>query len=128
VEISRTQEVIKKLLKKYNLQGIRFTEYGRLGIIEFILLEDGKEMTFRFKFDLPEKPAHQRQVYRAIFFYLKARFSAIEFGISTVEKEFLQELVLKLPDGSNKTVKEIAEEKGLINFKSNDLLLPFKER
>jgi len=128
VSIVRTQEKIEKLLLKYNLKGIRFTKYERLCILEFILLEDSKELTFRFKFDLPELEAHQRQVYGAVFYYLKARFTSIDFGITTVEREFLQELVLKLPDGTNRTVKEIAEEKGLIQFSSSDLLLPFKER
>ena len=111
VPIYKTQNEIRSVLQKFNLQGIRFTEYKNTGIIEFILLKDGKELTFRFKYNLPEKEILQKQVYRALFHYLKNRFMAIEFGITTVEKEFLQELVLKLPNGSDATIKEILGER-----------------
>ncbi len=53
---------------------------------------------------------------------------AVEFGISSVEQEFLQELVLILPNGSNNTVKELLG-KDIANLQySKNLLLPFKER
>ena len=107
VSIPRSQENIEKILQKYGLRGIRFTKYNDVGIIEFILLRDNKELMFRFKYTLPEKENHRRQVYRALFHYLKNRFLAIEYGITTIEKEFLQELVLKLPNGTTSTIKEI---------------------
>lgn len=128
VPIYKSQNEIRKVLQKFGLQGERFTLYKGIGVIEFILLKEGKEMVFRFKFDLPEKENHQRQVYRALFHYLKNRFMAVEFGITTVEKEFLQELVLKLPDGSDITVKELVEKQlGQLEFKST-LQLPFKRK
>ena len=127
VSISKTQEDIKKILKKFGLQGSRFTEYRNVGIIEFILFSDGGEKAFRFKYDLPVKEIHKKQVYRALLHYLKNRFLAIEFGITTIEKEFLQELVLKLPNGTTATVKEIVEQQlPQLNY-SSDLLLPNKE-
>ena len=126
--IYKTQNHIKTILQKFGLQGIRFTEYKNIGIIEFILKRENKEYTFRFKFALPEKEAYRRQVYRALFHYLKNRFMAVEFGISSVEQEFLQELVLTLPNGSNSTVKELlGKDISKLQY-SKDLLLPFKER
>lgn len=107
VSIPRSQENIENILKKFGLTGIRFTKYKNIGIIEFILLREGKELMFRFKYTLPEKDNYRRQVYRALFHYLKNRFLAIEYGITSIEKEFLQELVLKLPNGTTATVKEI---------------------
>ncbi len=128
VPIYKSQNEIKKVLQKFGLQGERFTIYKGIGVIEFVLLKEGKEMAFRFKFDLPEKEIHQRQVYRTLFHYLKNRFMAVEFGITTVEKEFLQELVLKLPDGRDITVKELVEDQlSQLEFKST-LQLPFKKR
>lgn len=111
VPIYKSQNEIRSILQKFELQGIRFTEYKNTGIIEFILLRNGHELTFRFKYDLPEKESYQRQVYRGLYHYLKNRFMAIEFGITTIEKEFLQELVLKLPNGTNATIKEILGKK-----------------
>jgi len=124
--IYKTQNEIRTILQKFGLQGIRFTEYKNIGIIEFILERENKEYTFRFKFTLPEKEIYRKQVYRALFHYLKNRFMAVEFGINSVEQEFLQELVLKLSNGSNSTVKEILGENINTLQYSKDLLLPFK--
>jgi len=129
VSISKTQDQIKKLLVKYHLIGIRFTEYQNIGIIEFILKENGKEIPFRFKFILPENESHKKQVYRALLYYLKARFTSVDFGINTIEKEFLQEIILKLPSGEEATVKEVMENK-ITQLTNNvsDLLLPFTKK
>lgn len=118
VPIYRTQNKIRTVLQKFGLQGTRFTEYKNVGIIEFILMSNGKELTFRFKYDLPEEKYHA-QIYRGLFHYLKNRFMAVEFGITTVEKEFLQELVIKLPNGTNSTMKELMQDKVLkLGYKS----------
>ena len=121
VPIYKTQNDIRSVLEKFDLQGTRFTEYKGVGIIEFILMKDGKELMFRFKYDLPEE-RFRSQIYRGLFHYLKNRFMAIEFGITTVEKEFLQELVLKLPDGSDATLKEIMQDK-IMKLEYKDLKL-----
>jgi len=128
VQIYKSQNDIRTVLKKFGLQGIRFTDYKDIGTIEFILLKDNEELAFRFKFNFPEKEAYQRQVYRGLYNYLKNRFFAVEFGITTIEQEFLQEMILKLPDGSTPTIKEIVsgQLKGLI-YKS-ELQLPFRKR
>ena len=128
VPIYKTQNEIRTVLQKFGLKGTRFTEYNNIGVIEFVLEKDGKEMSFRFKFNIPEKEAFQRQVYRALFYYLKNRFASVEFGITTVEEEFLQELILKLPNGTDTTVKELIKTQldGLV-FESK-LQLPFKEK
>lgn len=128
VPISKSQNGIRKVLQKFGLKGIRSTEYDKIGIIEFILEKNGKEMAFRFKFNIPESEMHQRQVYRALFHYLKNRFMAVEFGITTIEEEFLQELILKLPNGTDTTVKELVKEqlKGLEY--NSEFQLPFKKK
>ena len=107
VPIYKSQNEIRTVLQKFNLNGIRFTEYKDLGVIEFILQRPENEMSFRFKFNLPEKESLKRQIYRGLFHYLKNRFMAVEFGITTIEEEFLQELIVKLPDGGDATVKEL---------------------
>ncbi len=123
VQIYKTQNEIRTVLQKFNLQGIRFTEYKDTGIIEFILLKNNNELMFRFKYDLPEREMFKKQVYRALFHYLKNRFMAVEFGITTVEKEFMQELVLKLPNGTDSTIKEIlAPRIETLNYKDLKLL------
>ena len=128
VAIYKSQNDIRNILQKFGLQGERFTEYKGVGVIEFILLKNDKELAFRFKFDIPEKEPFKKQVYRALFHYLKNRFMAIEFGITTVEEEFLQEMILKLPNGTDTTVKELVKDQlGQLEYKS-ELLLPFKKK
>jgi len=131
VSISKTQEQIKKLLRKYGLQAIKFVEgynYEKyIAVIEFLLVqEDDVPLQFRFNVSLPENRKYQRQVFRSLFYYLKARFTAIDFGINTVEKEFMSELVMKLPDGTTGTMKEIYGNK-ILELRNSDNLLPFKE-
>lgn len=128
VPIYKSQNQIRTILQKFGLKGIRFTEYEQIGIIEFILEKREKELAFRFKFNFPEKESFQRQVYRGLYHYLKNRFMAIEFGITTIEEEFLQELILKLPNGSDTTVKELVKDQ-LANLEYNSTLqLPFKTK
>ena len=128
VPIYKSQNDIRTVLQKFNLNGIRFTEYKDIGVIEFILQRSEKEMSFRFKFNLPEKESLKRQIYRGLFHYLKNRFMAVEFGITTIEEEFLQELIIKLPGGGDATVKELVTDqlKGL-DYDSV-LKLPFRNK
>ena len=120
VPVSKSQSDIEKILNKFGLQGTRFTKYKGVGIIEFILFKNENEIMFRFKYNLPEDERIKRQVYRALFYYLKNRFLAVQFGISTIEEEFMQETVLKLPDGTVGTIKEIVGDK-IAKLQYNDL-------
>jgi len=128
VAISKSQESIKRFLVKFGLQGTRFTEYKNSGMIEFILVKSNKEMAFRFQYRLPEQEMHKKQVYRALFHYLKNRFLAIEFGITSIEDEFFQELILKLPNGETSTIKEIVKNQLTQLEYSSELKLPFKKK
>lgn len=127
VSVIKTQSQIKKLLNKYGLQAIKLIEdsFHKKGVIEFILSQNSIPIQFRFSFNLPEKEMHIRQVYRGLFYYLKARFTSVDFGINTVEKEFMAEIVMVLPDGTCGTMKELYGDK-ILELKSNNLL-PFKD-
>ena len=128
VQIYKSQNEIRSVLQKFGLQGIRFTDYKETGTIEFILLKDEKELSFRFTFNYPEREDFQRQVYRGLFHYIKNRFFAVEFGINTIEKEFLQEMILKLPDGSTPTIKDLVSKQLSGLAYTSELQLPFKEK
>ena len=128
VPIYKTQNDIRNILMKFGLKGTRFTEYNNIGVIEFILEKIGKEMAFRFKFDIPKKGTEQSQVYRALYHYLKNRFASVEFGITSIEEEFLQELVLKLPNGTDITVKELVKDQLESLEYESKLLLPFNRK
>ena len=132
VSLSKTQEQIKKLLRKYGLQAIKFVEGYNFGkyitVIEFILIQGNNDIPFQFRFsvNLPENRNLWQQVYRSLFYYLKARFTRVDFGINTVEKEFMSELVMKLTDGRTGTMAELYGNK-ILELRNSDNLLPFKE-
>ena len=128
VAIYKSQNEIRTILQKFGLKGIRFTDLVNYGILEFILSKNNKEMAFRFQYKLSENEKINKQIYRCLFYYLKNRFMAIEFGIKKIEEEFFQELLLKLPDGSTKTIREIVSNQ-LDNLEyESKLELPFKEK
>jgi hypothetical protein len=128
VSIYKTQDKIRQVLERFGLKGIRFAEYDNNVAIEFILEKNDQELAFRFAFPMPEKDMYRRQVWRGFYHYIKNRFMAIEFGISTIEEEFLQEMVLKLPNGQERTVKDIVKDQlGTLQYESK-LNLPFKKK
>lgn len=127
VSIGVSQEDIRKLLSKYGLEAIRFTDLigMKTSVLEFALRNSDQILSYRFKFNLPEGPRYKKQLYRAVFNYLKARFTSVDFGICTVEEEFMQHLILKLPDGRAGTIQEMYGKKAL-DLNAGNLQLPFK--
>ena len=47
------------------------------------------------------------QEYRLLFHWIKSKIEAVVWGLSTIEKEFLSEVTLRLPDGRSSTVGEV---------------------
>jgi len=133
----RTQEVITKLLENRGITEIRFTQS-----IDQIMLEfnyphqvDNKELKLgvRFVLKLPESNGEKErqqirnQYFRALFYVLKSKLEAVEFGIREFGQEFLGDLVYQLPNGKTATVSEIIApqiEKSMIDGTSEVLMLP----
>lgn len=46
----------------------------------------------------------EAQAYRALYWHLKHKFEAVEFGIVTFEEEFLPYFIVKLPSGEQGTL------------------------
>jgi hypothetical protein len=47
------------------------------------------------------------QEYRLLFHWIKSKIEAVVWGLSTIEKEFLSEVRLKLPDGKETTIGDV---------------------
>ena len=62
------------------------------------------------------------QEYRLLFHWIKSKIEAVVWGLSTIEKEFLSEILMKLPNGQQSTVGDV-----VVNLMSKDTLqsLPF---
>lgn len=69
----------------------------------------------------PEKGTYEKlwlpnwaQSYRLLYHWLKAKIEAIAYGLTTVEKEFLSQVVVNLPDGGKSTIGDVLENKGIL--------------
>ena len=137
VHYIRTQEAISELLEKRNITEIRFTQNTKQVMLEFNYPLRQGQQTFklgvRFMLELPEaeneKERHQyrNQYYRALYYILKSKFEAVEFGIREFAQEFLGDLVYHLPNGKTATIAEIISpqiEKSITQGTSEVLMLP----
>lgn len=119
VSVSKTQEKIRKLLRENNVIAIRFTDVVEKILLEFNYpIKDNPNACFgvRIEINLPEldnakkEEQSRRQYYRALYWILKAKFEAINFGLVEFGKEFLGNLLYRLPNGISKTTSELLAE------------------
>ena len=120
VPVSRSQEQIRDLLIRHGARGVQFTEDFSAGRVSFRCVReeereapDGKRVTIplvvrmaiplapdarawiRLKGDPERRARRERQVMRALFYYLKSQFEAVSFGLRTFEDVFMADLELR---------------------------------
>ena len=147
VDAEKTQQDITQLLRKYGVSQINWQidydmEQVQLDfVIEYMKQEDqtthriavrvkppmfaAKRQTWdpklgRYK---KEEMANWAQSMRLLFYWIKAKLEAVSFGLNSVEKEFLSDIVTTLPDGSKMTVWDMISRQ----MANNSLMLEFKE-
>jgi hypothetical protein len=47
------------------------------------------------------------QEYRLLYHWIKSKIEAVVWGLSTIEREFLSEIMLQLPNGQQESVGEV---------------------
>jgi len=102
VPVGRSQEFITKLLRKHDVGATRFTSAGLHVGIEFIRHEQPYKITAT-SLGLDDKS--ERQIWRILFFWLKAKLTVLDFNIGEFETEFLP-YALITHDGKSATVDE----------------------
>lgn len=129
-----TQAAITALLEKYGIGEIRHTQAGNDIILEFNYPDKRSKIKLgvRFKLTFPptdndkKKQQMRNQYYRALYYVLKSKLGAVEFGIREFGQEFLGDLIWTLPNGRSSTVSEIIcpqMAKVLLEGKSSGLLM-----
>ena len=125
VPYERTKAEIEILLRSYGVKGIRWTSLeGQDDVLEFII--DAEVQGVKKQLGIMVKPPHIfvkkklrgqlvnteniNQEYRLLFHWIKSKIEAVVWGLSTIEKEFLNEVRLKLPDGRETTVGEVVND------------------
>ncbi len=146
VDAEKTQQEITSLLRKYGVSQINWQinydlEQVQLDfVIEYTKSEDQQVHRIAVRVKPPmfaasrrtwdaklgrykkEELANWAQSMRLLLYWIKAKLEAVSFGLNSVEKEFLSDIITTLPDGSKMTVWEMISEQ----MNRNDLMLEFR--
>ena len=146
VDAEKTQQQITQLLRKYGVSQVNWQidydmEQVQLDfIIEYLKQEDQTAHKIAVRVRPPmfaakrrtwdsksgryrkEELANWAQSMRLLFYWIKAKLEAVSFGLNSVEKEFLSDIVTTLPDGSKMTVWYMISKQ----MEKNGLMLKYK--
>lgn len=114
VPIERSQMAIRKIFDAYHIYAHQFSEAPGEQLIEIrwsrklVIDENGqkRDVLQPCKMRVSYKGRRSEQVWRAIYYHLKAKFEIVMFGIISYEEEFLPYFEVRLPDGSVGTIAE----------------------
>lgn len=98
VKASASQEAIKNLLAKHDVEATRFTFAGELAIVEFVRHKQPYRVTAK---GLGIDNQSDKQIWRVLYFWLKSKMEAIDFNLMEFETEFLPYAVIS--DGERST-------------------------
>ena len=94
VPAARSQQQIEDLLRKHDVEAIRWTMLGERIVLEFKLPDGSFALSVRYDVgDARTDDARRRQVLRALAWHLKAKFDAIDFGLEDVMRAFMPYLI-----------------------------------
>lgn len=122
---SQSQDGIRRVLSKYGADGVQFTEdwTGKKLIVRFLYSPAKIQHSIVFVIPIPDiddttprrgrkksievlaklKEQQIKQIWRALYWAIKARMESVDFGIETFEEAFLSHF--EVP-GTNKQVGE----------------------
>jgi len=98
VRVSASQESIRGLLAKHDTEATRFTFSGEIAVVEFVRGKQPYRVTAN---GLGIDNQSDRQIWRVLYFWLKSKMEAIDFGLMEFETEFLPYAVIS--DGRKST-------------------------
>lgn len=116
VPVEKSQQDIKRLLEANGVKASRFTYYQTSALVEFVLLgPDKQELAYRIAVDRKRLPPPKkltqhyidqrvRQMWRLLYWWLKAKFEAIQFGLVEKETEFLPFMMVRGEQGQATTM------------------------
>ena len=103
VSVASSRESIDQLLEKIGAVGFRWSSEIGQGreTLEALIEVDEKKLGFRLTVTCGDE-RERRQMMRALYWYLKTKVEAIQFGLVDLEREFLPYLIMR----SGQTVAE----------------------
>ena len=120
VSVNASKERIEKLLKKFDVVATRFTSFPAYGELAFVRKSGVNLIPYRVIVKSKIKPnpynpereleRAERQVWRVVYWWLKSKFEAIDFGLVEFEQELLP-YMLVTDKGKDRTVAEVIFER-----------------
>ena len=112
VDYAKSQISINKLLNNNGIKDIQHSTFEDKVRILFIkeLEVEGKLMKVGIKIEIPEvEEKNKNQLYRALFYYLKAKFESLTFGfVEEFNEAFVKEFMpYIIADKQGRTVADI---------------------
>ena len=143
VPAEKTKFQIEKLLKDFGAQGAQWTtvwESDKVQLKFAMPTEMGRSVMIRIdpplfmaqrknwnklsgKYIVMEEP-NWAQSMRLLYYYLKGKLEAIQWGLKDVEEEFLNDILVKGPSGQEVTVGELVSYKALSDGQLQSKELP----
>lgn len=115
VNWAKSQSAIYKLLGELGIYEIRFTNLKNKFALEFLVQINQEEKPRAVRIIVPIKYAGEDQtkrerelniVHRILFNHLKAKFVAVQTGLTEFEEEFMAHLVITDNKGNSRTIGE----------------------
>ena len=115
VTVGKTQEQIKTLLGKNKVTVVRFTSFPAFALLEFARKVDtGALIPYQVRL-IPKGSGGtiagleraERQVWRVCYWWLKAKFEAINFGLVEFEQEMLPYMLIQGSDGQSEPMAKV---------------------
>lgn len=146
VSADKTQQEITNLLRKYGVSQINWQiDYDMEQVVlDFIIEYQKPEDQSIHRIAVRVKPpmfatirktwdpklgrytkadmANWSQSMRLLYYWIKAKLEAVSFGLNSVEKEFLSDIITTMPDGSRLTVWDMISQQ----MKANHLMLEYR--
>lgn len=93
VATHKSQGDIEKILRRHGVDAVRWTSLTGELVIEFRRqLKDTPPLGYRVALKCPE--TQRAQYLRALFWFIKAKLEAVDFGIVSFEQAFLPNLLM----------------------------------
>jgi len=115
VNWAKSQSAIYKMLGELGIYEIRFTNLRNKFALEFLVrLEEGEKpravrIIVPIKYDGDNEDKRTKElniIHRVLFNHLKAKFIAIQTGLTEFEEEFMAHLLIIDKQGNSKTIGE----------------------
>lgn len=140
VNYTKTKADIERLLNDYGAIGVIWASYKGDDVLQFLVNTEiqGVKKEIGIEVRPPNIPVKKRlkgrglvttrnknQEYRLLFYWIKSKLEAVVWGLSSIEREFLSQVMVSLPDGGT-TVGNILSQY-IINDQLQALPAPQKD-